>query len=160
MSRTLIGIVACAITASSALAQQPGDQAGPKPIPRAQFIAGMDAEFRKMDTDKNGQVTRAEIEQAERGKAEASAEARNRAQFVALDTNKNGQLSPAEFARLTPQPMVSAEPLLARMDGNRDQQVSLVEFRAATVANFDRLDVDRNGVVTPAEMKVGGVTPR
>ena len=35
------------------------------------------------------------------------------------------------------------------MDGNRDQQVSLVEHRTATLANFDRLDTDRNGVVTP-----------
>ena len=160
MSRILVGIVAWAIAASPALAQQTGDQAGPKPIPRAQFIAGMDAEFRRMDRDNNGQVTRAEIEQAERSKAEASAEARNRAQFVALDTNKNGQLSPAEFAKLTSPPMVNAEPVLARMDGNHDQQISLVEYRTATVANFDRLDADRNGVVTPTEMKAGGVTPR
>jgi hypothetical protein len=152
--------VASAFAAAASLAQQKAEQAAPKPIPRAQFIAGMDAEFRKMDEDKNGQVTRAEIEQSERAKAEAGARARNRAQFAELDTNRNGQLSPAEFAKLTPPAIVTAEPVLARMDGNRDQQISLVEYRAATVANFDRLDTDRNGVVTPAETKAAGVTPR
>jgi len=158
--RILLGIVASAIATSATLAQQKADQPGPKPIPRSQFVASMDADFRKLDADKNGQVTRAEIEQAERLKAEASAKARNRAQFAELDTNKNGQLSPAEFAKLTPPTIVSADGVLARMDGNRDQQVSLIEYRAATVANFDRLDTDRNGVVTPIEMKAAGVAPR
>jgi Ca2+-binding EF-hand superfamily protein len=158
VSRIMMGIVASVIAAPGALAQQ--QEAGPKPIPRAQFIASMDADFRKMDADKNGQVTRAEIEQVERVRAEISATARNRAQFAELDTNRNGQLSPAEFAKLTPPANVNAAPALARMDTNRDQRISLVEYRAATVANFDRLDTDRNGVVTPAEAKAGGVTSR
>jgi hypothetical protein len=157
-SRILLGAIAAAIVATTAVAQP---TPGPKPIPRAQFIASMDAEFRKMDGDKDGQVTRAEIEQFERVKAEAAAQARNRAQFAELDANKNGQLSPAEFAKLVaPPPIVSGQPALARMDGNRDSQISLVEYRAATLANFDRLDTDRNGVVTPAEMKAGGITLR
>ena len=160
MPRILLGIVASAIAASTALALQKADQVGPKPIPRAQFVASMDTEFRKLDADKNGQVTRAEVEQSERAKAEAGAVARNRTQFGELDINKNGQLSRSEFAKLTPPTIVSADPVLARMDGNRDQQISLIEYRAATVANFDRLDTDRNGVVTPVEMKAAGVSPR
>ena len=47
-------------------------------------------------------------------------------------------------------------PMLAREDSNRDSQVSLVEHRAATLANFDRLDTDKDGMVTAAEMKAGG----
>ena len=47
--------------------------------------------------------------------------------------------------------------MLARMDGNRDSQVNLIEYRTATLANFDRLDTDKNGIVTPAEMKAGGI---
>jgi hypothetical protein len=35
-----------------------------------------------------------------------------------------------------------------------------VEHRAATVANFDRLDADKDGIVTAAEMKAGGILPR
>src|SRR4030095_12392514 len=116
----MLGIIASAVAATAAVAQQKADQAGPKPIPRAQFIASVDAEFRKIDEAKNGQVTRAEIEQSERVKAEAIAQARNRAQFAELDTNKNGQLSRPGFAKLAPTALVSAEPMLARVDGNRD----------------------------------------
>lgn len=140
---------------------KPSEPAGGAPLPRAQFIADMDSEFRKMDTDKNGQLTRIEIEQYQKLQAVAEARSRNRAQFAQLDTDRNGKLSPAEFAKIaTPAPAANAQPMLARMDGNRDQLISLVEHRTATLANFDRLDTDKDGVVTPAEMKAGGISPR
>jgi len=121
----------------------------------------MDSQFHQIDADKNGQLTRTEIEQHQQQSAIAEAKARNRAQFTELDTNKNGQLSPTEFAKLTPPTAAAnAGPMLAREDGNRDSQISLVEHRSATLANFDRLDTDKDGVVTPAEMKAGGIAPR
>lgn len=130
-------------------------------VPRAQYIASMDSEFRKMDADKNGLLTRIEIEHYQKLQAVAQAEARNKALFAQLDTDKNGQLSKGEFAKIaTPAPAANAQPLLARMDANRDGQISLVEHRTATVANFDRLDSDRDGIVTTVEMKAGGITPR
>lgn len=139
-------------------AQQP---AGPQPIVRTAFIAQMDAQFGKMDADKNGQLTRTEIEQFETEKALAEAQARNEALFDQLDLNKNGQLSAKEFAKLVTEPAaVSAQPLLSREDGNRDGQISLAEHRSATLANFDRLDADKDGVVSVAEMQVGGIAPR
>jgi Ca2+-binding EF-hand superfamily protein len=157
----MVGMVACALGATAAFAQQKAAPSGPQPIARAQFLASMDGEFRKMDEDKDGQLTAAEIQKFQERQAMASAEARNRAQFAELDTDKNGQLSPAEFAKLvTATPAANAQPMLSRMDGNRDSQVSLVEYRAATLANFDRLDIDKDGTVTPLEMKSGGVTPR
>ncbi|QDP19487.1 EF-hand domain-containing protein [Sphingomonas xanthus] len=127
-------------------------------IPRTQFIADMDAEFRKMDADKNGLVTRVEIEQYQRLTAVARAEARNRQLFAQLDTDRNGQVSSEEFIKLVVAPQIpGAQSVLGRMDSNRDQQVSLIEHRAATLANFDRLDSDKDGIVTPAEMKAGGI---
>ena len=118
----------------------------------------MDGQFRLMDVDKNGQLTRAEIEQHQLQSALAEAKARNRAQFVELDANKNGQISPAEFAKLTPPTAAAnAGPMLARDDLNRDSQISLVEHRSATLANFDRLDTDKDGVVSAAEMKAAGI---
>lgn len=121
----------------------------------------MDGEFRRMDLDKNGQANRAEIEQYQKAQAAAQAKARNKALFAQLDKDKNGQLSQAEFAGIaTPAPIANAQPMLARMDGNRDSQISLVEYRTATLANFDRVDMDRDGVVTAAELKAGGVAPR
>lgn len=131
------------------------------PLPRAQFIADMDSEFRKMDADKNGQLTRVEIEQYQKLQAVAQAQSRNRALFAQLDTDKSGQLSAAEFAKIaTPAPAANGQPMIARMDGNRDSQVSLVEHRTATLSNFDRLDSDKDGYVSAAEMKAGGILPR
>src|SRR5687768_14426670 len=81
-----------------------------------------------------------------------------RAQFMQLDADKSGFLSPAEFAKLTASPApANGLPMLTREDINRDNQVSMIEHRTATLANFDRLDTDKNGVVTAAEMKAGGV---
>jgi len=146
------------ILALAAVAAPPAPSAVTQPIPRTQFITEMDAQFRQIDGDKNGQLTRTEIEQYQHLAAVAEAKARNQALFVQLDTNKNGQLSPAEFAKVSAAaPAANAQPMLARMDGNKDQQVSLVEHRIATLANFDRLDTDKDGVVTPTEMKAGGI---
>jgi Ca2+-binding EF-hand superfamily protein len=154
--------IVLALTPNAALSQSRTAAAEQgAPLPRARFIADMDTEFRKMDADKNGQLTRLEIEQYQKLSALAQAEARNQALFAQLDADKSGQLSKAEFARLvTPPPPANAQPMLARKDGNRDNQISLVEHRAATLANFDRLDADKDGNVTAAEMKAGGIAPR
>jgi Ca2+-binding EF-hand superfamily protein len=133
-------------------------QAAAPAIPRTRFIADMDTQFRKMDADKNGQLTRTEIEQFQRLTAVAEAQTRNRALFAQLDTDRNGHISPAEFTKATtPSNAANAQPMIARMDGNRDSQINLIEHRTATLANFDRLDSDKDGVVTPAEMKAGGI---
>jgi Ca2+-binding EF-hand superfamily protein len=118
----------------------------------------MDSQFNKMDADKNGQLTRAEIEQFQKLAALAEAQARNRALFAQLDADKNGQISPVEFTKVTaPSPAANAQPMIARMDSNRDSQINLIEHRTATLANFDRLDTDKDGIVSPAEMKAGGI---
>ena len=118
----------------------------------------MDAEFRKMDADKNGSVTKSELEAFQRIAAVAQAQQRNRALFGRLDADRNGQLSRAEFARMTSAPpAANAAPAVARFDANRDQAISLVEYRAGTLANFDRLDADKDGYVNQSEMKAGGV---
>lgn len=127
------------------------------PLARNDFIRSMDIEYSKMDADKNGQLTRAEIEQFQRSSAVAQSRRRNQALFAALDADRNGQVSAAEFARLpSGPPRVDATGLL-RFDTSRDGGVSLIEHRAGTLANFDRLDSDKNGSVTPAEMKAQGI---
>ena len=135
--------------------------AGQQPIPRASFIAQMDTQFGKMDADKNGRLDRIEIEQFEAQRALGEAQERNAALFDQLDVNRNGQISATEFAKLILQPApASAQPMLSREDSNRDGLITLVEHRAATVANFDRLDTDRDGTVSASEMKAAGVVLR
>ena len=122
----------------------------------------MDGEFGKMDADKNGQLTKAEVEAFQRSAAMAAAGQRARNAFAALDTDKNGQLSLAEFSKLAAaaQPQVNGQPMIASMDSSKDGKISLIEHRAATLANFDKIDTDKDGIVTPAEMKAGGIVPR
>ena len=143
--------------APQARTAEPARQPGETPISRAVFLASMDTEFRKMDADKNGSLTRAEIEAFDRAVSVVKAQAKNRQLFARLDADHNGQLSAAEFSRLASSAPVNAAPMLSRMDLNRDQALTLVEYRTATLSNFDRMDTDKNGIVTPAEMKAGGV---
>lgn len=126
-------------------------------LPRATFITNMDIEFRKMDADKNGLVATREIEDFQRIAAVAEAQARSRKLFSELDRDRNGVLSQVEFAAmqgLNPRP--DPEPMLRRFDANRDRAISLVEHRAGTLRNYDRLDTDMDGLVTSAEIQAGG----
>jgi len=148
-----LSLLAAALAGPSALMAQ----AAAPDIPRTQFIATMDGEFKKVDADKDGQLTRVEIEQFQKATVLAQAQARSRALFTALDTDKNGQISATEFTRLPVNPpQVDASRLLG-FDTNKDGKVSLIEHRAATLGNFDRLDTDKDGIVSVAEMKAGGI---
>ena len=111
-----------------------------------------------MDADKNGSLTRKEIEDFQRAMSMFVAQQRNVSMFQALDKDKNGQLSPVEFGGL---PMNVAPPNatqeLAQVDGNRDGRATLIEYRAGKLVNFDRMDADKDGVVSPAEMRAAGL---
>jgi hypothetical protein len=155
------GAPAAAQTASGAHAAPPAaapTNAGPVPIPRTTFIETMDSQFRLMDADKNGILTRKEIEDFQRATAMLVAQERNVALFKALDKDKNGQLSPAEFAALPMNvPAANAAPVLAQTDGNHDGQVTLIEYRAGKLRNFDAVDADKDGVASLAEQKAAGI---
>lgn len=165
-------LILCALLAptTGALVQQKAPSPAGTPIqpaptqsadvPRAVFIATMDAEFRRRDGNGDGMLMTSELQQFEAGEALAAARIANRDLFARLDRDGNGALSAEEFAALVgpiPPPNVSAQML--RLDSNRDQKVTIVEYRAATLAAFDRLDTDLDGVVTAAEMQAGKVAP-
>lgn len=153
--RTAIGAFILGAAISGAAIGQAAPNAN---VPRTDYIATMDVEFRKMDADKNGQVTRAEIEAYDRAVAVGNARARAQATFIALDVDKNGQLSPVEFLKLvTGTPPADGRPLIAKLDLNKDGQISLIEHRAGKLSYFDQIDTDKDGVVTVAEMKAAGI---
>lgn len=150
--RSVLSVVLAAVTLPSVAAAQTS-----APIPRATFLTVMDGEFKKMDADKNGQVTRAEIEGFQRASAVAESAKRNRAMFQQLDRDKNGQISPAEFAAVTPPAQINGQPLIAQYDANKDGKVSQVEFRALKLARFDRIDADKDGIASVAEQRAAGL---
>ena len=157
----LAGLMAAA--ASPVLAQQNGAAAdappGAQPITRQQFIAEMDAEFVRLDGNGDGVLTEAEIAASQRAAAEREALRQNQAVFASLDSDGNGSLSPQEFARLANPDAVpiTASPILARFDRDGDNVVTLLEYRIATQGNFDAIDADRDGVVSPGEMATAGI---
>lgn len=127
---------------------------------RSEFITLMDLDFKKRDLDGNGKATRIEVEEFIRRDSTAKAQEQNRVLFKNLDTDRNGMLSPIEFAALVPAPkFIDASAEMSRFDINRDQIISLVEYRTATLANFDRIDTDKDGILTPAEISKS-TTPR
>lgn len=164
----LTGIVSSVAAQSAAqsgavpkvISAQPTKPAVPAPQPkaepdlrRADFIRLMDAEFRRRDVDGDGRATRIEVQEFTKRAATVKAQEQNRALFQRLDTDRNGILSPTEFAGLIPAPGfidVSAE--MARFDNNRDQVITLVEYRTATLSNFDRTDADKDGILTIVEL--------
>jgi Ca2+-binding EF-hand superfamily protein len=149
------------VMAAAAAAIAPAQTTAPaahQPIPRANYLGIMDSEFRKMDADKNGSVTRTEIEQFQTATAVAVAQSRGRALFAQLDSDRNGQLSPAEFAKLPIRPPPpNAAPLLTQLDLDKNQSISLVEYRTVKLANFDKIDADKDGVASVAEMRAAKI---
>lgn len=95
-----------------------------------------------MDRDQSGQVSRAEF----LGFMEA--------EFNALDVDQSGELNPEELSRSRIRVAGEGQvlQLLRLMDKDKSGQVSKAEFMRFMEAEFNRLDVDRSGELTPGEL--------
>lgn len=146
------------LTAGAAVAAPAQAQVTATPVARTHFIEVMDTEFKQMDADKNGILTKKEIEDFQRATSILVAQRRNVALFQALDKDKNGQLTPAEFANLPMNvPPPNPAPVLAQTDTNRDGQITMIEYRTGKLSSFDRMDTDKDGIVSIAEMRAAGL---
>lgn len=126
----------------------------PPPMAKAAFLANVDKEFEAMDTNKDKKLTKAEIEQFRVRQIATRRQQQNRALFAQLDIDKNGYLSAQEFERVAgPSPTVNVQPLMDKIDANKDQQVTPAEYRAGASADFDRLDTNRDGALSSAEAR-------
>jgi len=154
-----------AVSISSAASAQASTQApAAKPVAPAQrtftrteIVQDLNANYKAVDTNGDGAITTAEIAAAQAKARQAAAALYTKRideTFRKLDTNKDGQLGLAEFKAGSPMPQrPNPDParVLGEMDSNKDQKVTLTEFGAPTLANFDRVDTNRDGIVSPAE---------
>ena len=152
MTKEFVIASALLVLASPATAQAPAASTN---ITRAQVVSELNAAFGRVDANKDGVITLAEATAAQqRVAAETAAEIAKSAetQFAQLDKDKNGQLSLAEFKAGAPKPrMTSADQLLKLLDANKDGKVSSTEFQAQRLGQFDRVDTNHDGIVTPLE---------
>jgi Ca2+-binding EF-hand superfamily protein len=143
--------VAAPALATAAVAQAPRPAAASgQAVTRAAVIKGRDDAFKKIDTNNDGSMSAAELAAADAGNARRQLDAK----FTQLDTNKDGQLSKAEFLAATPQPaalMPGISKTIATLDKNKDGKVTPDEFRAPQMAMFDRIDANKDGVLSDAE---------
>ena len=148
MVRFPLFVLALAVPAPL-FAQAPG---GAQSVTRAKIVANAEAEFARVDANKDGQMSRTEIENIQRASITARVDARNKSLFAELDSDKNGQISPAELAKATPVPKPDADTVL-RVDTNKDGQVSIAEHRGATIDTFTQIDANKDGSITGAEVQ-------
>jgi hypothetical protein len=165
VSNLFLSIAAVAIVvavpgtaAAQTAAQRPAGTAAAQATPnRATVIRGLDANFKAIDTNGDGTLNSAELAAAQTKAQQlqrANMRTRIDGQFTRLDTNKDGQLSRAEFLAAAPNPPATpanGANLVARLDLNKDGRVSADEYRSPILTNFDRMDTNRDGTVTPAE---------
>lgn len=141
-----------------ATAQAQPTAAAPKPITRTELTSRLDGSFAAIDANKDGSLSAAELETAQKRELEqvqTALRAKVQEAFQKLDTNKDGQLSKAEFAATIPPVNVSETPaqMLQKLDSNKDGKVSAEEFKAPKLAAFNKVDANHDGTVTPAELR-------
>jgi hypothetical protein len=130
--------------------------AAPQQVTRAQVAQQLDAEFKDLDANKDGKLTKTEIETAmSRRAAQAQAEARQQLKtvFDKIDTNHNGSISLAEFQaqqKITMNPQM-VDQRVQQLDTNKDGSISAEEYRNGTLVQFDKLDTNHDGIVSAAE---------
>ncbi|HYC64754.1 MAG TPA: EF-hand domain-containing protein [Reyranellaceae bacterium] len=209
MTKTLIAAAAL-LTATAVLAQTPPPAPVAPPAPpapmahpmhdkvmtRAETIAMVREHFGKMDADRNGTITTAELEQmrtklAGDGKVhrfEHRIDGPGRdpnAAFDRLDSNKDGSISREEFTQAREERIerriVRREEIkkgapkegrdvrrfvmrhhggfggrmIVMADTNSDGQVTLAEAETMALQHFDRMDANKDGQVTREERRAG-----
>lgn len=135
------------------------------PLTRAELLRQLDARFKSVDVNKDGLVTKEELDSADKGMVRQvqAGLAKKRAElFNALDTNKDGQLSRAEFEAGAKLRVAAADAtkLIGKLDTNHDGKLSAAEMQAPALVNFTRLDVNKDGVLSPSERPKGAAAGR
>jgi Ca2+-binding EF-hand superfamily protein len=155
MRTALFAAAAILAFAAPAAAQ---DTDAEETISRARLVETVEANFKRIDSDSDGTVTKAEIAAAQDKmveEASARAEKKFAEQFAKLDTNKDGMLNLSEFTAAAPdaRAKASADSRLDKFDSNQDGKITLDEFKTPVLANFDRIDANKDGELSDQEKR-------
>jgi len=130
---------------------------------RAEAVARAEARFAKLDTNSDGKITSEERAVRKDDRVEQ--------RFARMDADKNGAITLAEMkAAQAQREQMRGERgqggggrhgmrgghggrggMDAMVDADHDGTITKAEFEAPALARFDRLDTDKNGVVTKVE---------
>ncbi len=132
--RLAVGAAAALMIAIPAAAQSPR-QHNSEPLTRAQAVAKAEQRFAKLDLNKDGRVTREEMQQA-------------RQQFA---QSRNGNAVAKQQAPAGGQRGHHGGKGMMGMGFGADGTMTLEQARATALRHFDHMDVNKDGVVTPAE---------
>jgi len=144
-------------------------------VSKEEFKSYMGKRFQRMDVDKDDVITIDELGQYERGQQNKSKKSKlarldsdgngsiSKEEFIAprikqiekkflkLDKNKDGKLTTDEFAKKK----IQHSALFENIDANKDGKISNEEKDAALDRLFNRLDQDKDQIVTEKEVKEG-----
>lgn len=176
--KKLLLIGAAALTAAAvapAIARNaapgPAHMAHGKDITRAELQAKIAEHFTKLDSDRDGVVTKAEADAARgqmRGHMAERLQARHAKAFERIDTNSDGMISRQEFdsrrderkearahdgKRMGRHMRMMASHMFEMADANKDGRVTLQEATGAALRHFDMADANRDGRITPDERR-------
>ena len=133
----LVGAALAALVSSDAIAQ---------PV-----VAAAVTEFKAMDTNGDGKVTREEHA------------AGARSMFQKMDANRDGKVTASEMeaahraiagSDAAPDSLSAADKIKA-VDQDGDGVLTAAEHTSASRAMFDRMDANHDGMLTPEEMAAG-----
>lgn len=153
---TLMAAAGMAVMAASPALSQAQKPAANEPMLRSQVSIKLDEAFKRMDANGDGSLNKTELQaEIDREMVAATALVKQRQQqdFQKLDTNKDGQLNLVEYQA---QATVKAKPgavdeKLTQLDTDKNQKVTLPEYRTPILAQFDKLDVNKDGTLSVQE---------
>ena len=160
----LIGAAALTLIIMPAIAQDRGGQKAP--VTRAELETRIKDRFVKIDTNRDGSVSPAEM----RAHIQTRKSERRDKRFDTLDSNNDGAISHSEFDTAEPSKGRQGKRALRmakagrgmwqRADTNADGNITLAEAMARPMAMFDRSDTDKDGTLTLEERKAARETRR